>query len=191
MPDGATPERVESSKDATCFPVTKEAVDKTLSKIAEDPVKVTIEDSTLLQIENPELNLGLMSIRSVFKSHCSEESFSEGAVWTYKILKEQAMLRGKKVPKVSKTIINTHMQDEMAFITNLMHKKAPSTRGIFEGTWLRMEEISQKDMEFGKAIKELVKYRTDKDGFYHGVISTYLPFKRMEEAQKLENKFNL
>jgi hypothetical protein len=188
---GETPERIEALKDIACFPVTREAANNVLSIIRVSPLKTQIEGANLLKARNPQLNSGLILARKAFGSAIEKGGVTDGAVFAYLILNEQAMLRGKKVPKVSEDAMNAHIQEGLSPDRSLSDMNAPRARGTFESTWLEMEEISKQDVEFEQAIKALAEYRTDRNTFYYGAVFTYSSIRKMEEAQELEKKFNL
>jgi hypothetical protein len=191
MSDGKMPDKMKTPENAICFPVTKEAADKALLRIAEDPLRMQILNAKILKIENPRLHSGLIRAEKFFEPVIQKEAFSDGAVFAYIILKEQAILKEKKIPEVSNDVVDAHTQDEITLANNLSDKKFPRASGAFETTNLRMEEISKQDPEFWRAIRELTKYRTDQNSFRHGAVFTYSSIRKMEEAQELGKKFNL
>ena len=181
----------ETSQETVCFPVTKEAVDRALSGIAENPDRVMVEEGAVMQVENPELNLILMSLGQSFQTGMGINMviFSEGALWTYRILRTQADLAGKALPKISEELARVTVQDQ---INSIREFEGKSPRGDFEqfieGT---MKEISSQEPELGKAVGELTKYRAGKISFYHGVVNVYLPIKKALRSAELDRKFTL
>jgi hypothetical protein len=179
---GQQPER---GREQSSFPLTKEAVDRGLTEIAENPDRVVIEEGELMQIQNPELNSGLMSVLNTFP--VERGKFTEGALYTYRLLRKQADMRGERIPIVSNDIWTTHIHDQIEAIRTV-GREDPNA-GMFESSRQQMETISEQDPEFGRAIKEITKYSPRKDHFFHGVVNTYLPVRKALEAQELERKF--
>lgn len=116
-----------------------------------------------------------------------EGIFTEGALWTYKLLREQAEILGERVPIVSLEIWQAHMHDQIE-ATRKSAIKDPNA-GKYDHAKHQVEEISARDPEFGRALKILTNYRVGHGHFYAGVINTYLPIKKTSESEQLEKRF--
>jgi len=181
----------ETSQETVCFPVTKEAADRALTGIAENPDRVMVEEGAVMQVENPELNLILMALGQSGQTGMGINMgvFSEGALWTYRILRSQAELNGKALPKISEELARVTVQDQ---INSLREFEGKAPRGGFAPfIEEKMKEISSEEPELGRAIGELTKYRAGKIAFYNGAINVYLPIKKALRSAELGRKFTL
>lgn len=176
------PEEAALPRESACFPVTKEAVDAALGAIAENPDRMLVQEGALLQVENPELNQGLLAAAAGLR--VDRGNFSEGAVFTHRILRQQAEMRGEQMPVVTDAGWHAHMQGQIDEMNAGDPHITIDARAI-----QKMQEIGAKDPEFGKAVDDLTKYRAGKPSFYNGVIHTYLPLKHAAEGQAMEKQF--
>lgn len=178
MTDGSFPEKNNNSESIP-FPISKESVDKTLANIAEDPDKAIVEEQTIIEKENPQLAHLLKSTASTLSS--IPTVYLEGGLWTHKIIREQAGLRGGKLPTVSPNIAMGHLKDNVQ-TTTVMGKNV-------EDHFLKMKnEMEVNEPELARALLEMTKYRSNGKDFYEGAMNVYLPIKKTLDAQALEKK---
>jgi len=188
MTDGTVnPELSKTPETSKLFPLTTQSVERSLTRISEDPESAFMNESKAMGLGNPTLSLGLKILIQTLKP--DEGTFTEGALWTHKLLREQAEMLGEKVPVMSPEIWRAHMHDQME-ATRKSAIKNPNA-GKYDHTIQQIEEISAQDPEFGKALKILTKYRAGQEHFYAGAINTYLPIKKASESERLKKQFNL
>lgn len=179
-----SPEQIKVSPETICFPVTKEAVDKSLSSIAENPEGAHVEESFVMQFENPGLEYWLARELHDSPNYGTEPmTCAEGVVFTYRVLREQANLNGKVLPKISNEIYGVYIQDQIEFIKE--HPKGD----LYLFAEEKMKEISNHEPEFARAVNEATEYTAAKTAFYLGVVSVYLPIKIALRSAELDRKF--
>lgn len=124
-------------------------------------------------------------IESLDKKKRSPRSCKEGGYLAFKIISEQAKMQGKLVPIVSFKTLMAHRQGMFEMQRNWIEK-----RGNLSGVYLKkIEAIGNEDPEFRRAIKEAGRYSLDKEDFYLGALSVYLPIKAAQIAQSMKDQF--
>lgn len=186
MPEGIPNQEPDKLMEKSILPVSKDAVDKSLVEIAQNPLKVMIEEGRLIRLKNPALFDKLTLVKNTLGENdfSSYFLFQEGASYTYRILRKQAENLGTKLPVVSDDVVSTFFQEQIQYISEI---KEEDRREYFAK---QIERISIQDPEFGRAMKEFIRYRALPENFYFGAISVYLTIKNSLQAEELERKFN-
>lgn len=179
---------IQRERAASCFPVTKDAVDQALAKISENPDRVAVETGALLQADNPDLNLMLMSLLQTGPRNMDQGPVIEGALWTYRILNEQAELNGKRVPHVSRDVCTAHLHDVLETV-KMQTSKDPNVN-FGDLVTDKVKDAIKEEPYLQEALNELTKYRGMKSLFYQGVSNVLFPIKKSLESIELRRKLN-
>lgn len=171
----------EKLKNTDCFPVTKEAVNRSLNSIAQNPHKAITEEFDIADQENPEI---LPIIDVLNKALLINESDSiEGGMWVHKILRTQAIMRGRKLPIVSPEQFMSHVQD----VTEELGDDEIVDKIIAE----EFKKLSTQEPELGKGLEEIGRYRGNRESFYYGATHVYKLFRKASQVKQLKRQFKL
>ncbi|MBI2196111.1 hypothetical protein HYU45_00685 [Candidatus Daviesbacteria bacterium] len=181
MPEEAKPEAI---KESSPLPVSKEAAEQALREIAQDPLKALKEERDILQNQNPVLSQALDTRYRT--SPIEQLPYSQGALFTYRILRRQAELNGINLPRVSSDATIIYVEDRIKELKsgNIDQTKAGYNRKL-------VERVIAEEPELGNAIKEMTKYNPTKEIFYNGAADVYFLIKRTLEAKELGKRFGI
>jgi len=181
MAEEARPEIV---KEPSPLPVTKEAVERALKEIAQDPGKAMMEESNIIQLQNPEINL---TLHNKLQSLPGEQrAYIEGALWTHRILRTQAELNGVNLPRIAPNVGEVYLRDCIDEI-----RSTGVSQTVDDYNRKLGERVIAEEPELGNAIQEITKYRPAKESIYGGVADVYFLIKRTLEAKELGKKFGM
>ncbi|MFH1187182.1 MAG: hypothetical protein V1697_03370 [Candidatus Levyibacteriota bacterium] len=179
MAEPGQSEQQKAPSENPCIPVTKKAVDNALTSIAKDANRAMDNEETVMKTENPMLYLGFRNFMNLYKQ-IDQNNAMEGATYTYRILREQASISVKSVPKVTSDIWKTFLRDMIERL-----EKGSSVGEASETYNEKIKEITEQDHEFGQALRELTKYRAGKNHFNFGALCVYMPIKHAQEAEAM------
>jgi hypothetical protein len=171
-------------QEVLIFPLGRNAVDKALKEIAQNPKNEMIKEEAYMEHYDPELLAFLEGFQN--STEVKGFDFMEGACWTYKILRIQADTCNKKLPQVSFDLLETHSRDGIQN-QNERTIKQLEPLAIEE----KMEKIATQDVEFERAIKEFTKYKVFPTVFNFGATEVYSLMKKSLETKELERKFSI
>lgn len=183
----AEPSTPEIPKETTVFPITKESADRTLSEIAEDPDRVLVEEGAILAMSNPDLNF-LVGV-GVRANQAVEPIYIEGALWTHRILRQQAEARGTRLPRINRDLANAYLADRVEELKHQIELSPDSRTGDI--AIRHFQELVKEEPELGTALNELFKYRAGKPHLYGGVVNVYIPISNAIKGRQLGKSLGL
>lgn len=181
--DYLSPTPTETPGESSVFPVSKEAVLTALTAISEDPESVYILTLDQLKNENTPL-LNPLLVTYARRSGLNAEALYEGALWTYKILGEQATMKRTKIPQISHAEV-------VVYAKSLDESVAGSNETFGQFTEGQIGKIAQTDEHFGNGIKKMGEFRVDRIAFYAGAAQTYLALQKKAEAVKMNQQLGI
>ena len=170
--------KTEPSKEPSCLPVTKDAVQRALREIADDPTRVMLEESEILA-RNPELQSLIFASIKTYGVH--EGPFLEGALFTHRIIRTQA-----DIPIVSTQDKAIYLKDSIDDLESINKTDPKGTMDALVTN--RAKQLGQEDPELDRGLQELFKYRDGKTHLYAGAIATYFPIKQIVQGIELARK---
>jgi hypothetical protein len=160
------------------FPVTRNAVDLALGEIALDACRAADNEGELIKDRNVYLNQ-LVRIRAQIIEELISD-YREGVMWTHMIIRQQAELCGNSVPVLSHDTAKAYLHERTV---QAVEKPQLTMEYYQEG----LDRIASRDLEFGRAVDEVTKYRTEKDGLIVGMVEVYLLLQRADSIRSMGN----
>lgn len=176
----------EPAREKPIFPVTREAVDRSLGEIAQDPNAAMTNELSRLTADNRVVSAGLNeyidSVQRVPQMGMGEQDLMEGMCLAHRILRTQAEMSGRTLPAITEDQWVAHSASRFEALGKAV-SRGEGMRTIVEGA---MGEIAQGDPQFAEAVQEFGKYRVGRIGVMNGAIEVYRPFQSAVEAQAME-----
>lgn len=177
----------EIPKEITAFPVTKEACERVISEIGDNADRVMMEEGTILASGNPELHFLIDT--NIKANQANAPTLIEGALWTHRMLRAQAEMRGTGLPKISRDLSMTYLTDQLEELKQ-MQLTLPDS-GPSALVTKQVEQMTIEEPELAKGLKELFKYRAGKSHLYVGVVSVYVPLSKAIRGRQLGKSLGL
>ena len=160
----------ETPQQTSFLPVTKEAAELALSEIAANPDRALMEEGTIIQTENPQLNQ-LLHLR-IQAGVSNQNDYIEGALWTHRILRKQAEQGGGKLPVISSKLTDDYLVD------NLKRLENKPEISIDQDSKEQAQRLTTEEPELGNALAEITKYKPSKGDFDFGAVDVYSVIKK-------------
>lgn len=184
------PPRETQPRESFIFPISKEAVDKTLKRIEEDPEKA-LTDEALAVKNNPELGIRLQAhftaheevIPNELMGDLASNSFMAGAYYGHAFIREQATQRGVEFPVFPEGFNRIHKSSILEEFEKDDHF---SILRYMQANW---DKLQEEEPELARGMREIARYSPYRILIYGGAGEVYRMFKGYSEAQKLEAKF--
>ncbi len=171
----------EIPQQISFLPVTKEAAELALSEIAANPNRALMEEGTIIQTENPQLNQ-LLHLR-IQAGVSNQNDYIEGALWTHRILRKQAEQGGGKLPVISSGLTDAYLVD------NLERVESRPEISIDQDSKEQAEKLMTEEPELGNALAEITKYRPSRGDFDFGATDVYFVVKKALGSKIMGGKF--
>lgn len=166
------------------LPVTADSAKLVLSETKVDPDGVVNGEWGYVKVRNPPLRQFLLEIS---RQTLWGREYREGAMFTHRILRYQAVANGGQLPLLSDDLVMAYFQDVKEDVNE---NSRPDIRleDLYREWAVR---LSFADWELGGALTELTRYRPNKAFIYGGANDVYSLFRKHLEGKRLEESLGL